>query len=394
MRAILRAVAALALAALLALFACDNPDSAERPGAQRAAADQGGDYRQSRASQLARTQFRIESIVDRTHGGLVAVRYAVPADWRAASSLTWNYSDVSWPVRAAARAEAPDGSAWIEVFPSELFYWSQPLLMPVTVGSRSLGMVYAPNIGAVEAMARYVIVRYRGNAQNLQFVGWRPVPNLAQALGKPPKPGDSIAVRVRYQLGGEPVDEEFYGLLGAVNPIPYTGPQGTTYEIHRELVFVHSMGAKGGKLESLYPLLGFVAASFQVDPVWERMAQQVNRQLQVQFNQYIARGYAQINAARQLSRAITANNEAISAMVDEQYRVRSASQDRIHDNFKQYIRGTERVHDPVRGGTSEQPNAYRYHWTDALGTVQHSDNPNYNPNIGSTTTWQPMEPVR
>jgi hypothetical protein len=99
------------------------------------------------------------------------------------------------------------------------------------------------------------------------------------------------------------------------------------------------------------------------------------------------RGYAQSQAARQISRAIMANNEATSAMLDKQYRARSAGQDRIHDNFTHYVRGTERVHDPVRGATSEPPSAYRCRWTDALGTVQHSGDPNYNPNIGSTTTW-------
>jgi hypothetical protein len=51
------------------------------------------------------------------------------------------------------------------------------------------------------------------------------------------------------------------------------------------------------------------------------------------------------------------------------------------------------VHDPVRGATSEPPSAYRCRRTDALGTVHRSDDPNYNPNIGSTTTWQRMEPV-
>jgi hypothetical protein len=270
----------------------------------------------------------------------------------------------------------------------------QPILIPVQPGARSLGMIYQPNIGALEAMQRYIVLRYRGgNVQNLQFVGWRPVPNLAQALGKPAKPGDSIAIRIRYQRDGEAVDEEFYGLLGAVNRIPYTGPQGTTYEFHRPLSYVISMGAKSGRLEGLFPLLGFVAASFQVDPAWERLALQVNQQLQAQFNQYIARGYAQIQAAAQLSRTISANNDAWLAVQRAQSAARSASEDRIHDNFVQYIRGTERVQDPIRG-TSEQPSQYRYHWTDAFGTVQHSDDPNYNPNIGSTTAWRKMEPLR
>lgn len=379
---------ALGIFVALAWLACDvtGPAAGQSTGAA------GGD-KQTLVSQLAQTRFRTETIADTTHGGVVAVRYAVPQDWRAAGSLTWTYSDVSWPVRVGARAEAPDGSAWIEAYPSELFYWMHPVLMPVQPGSKSLGMIYQPNVGALEAMQRYVVMRYRGNVQNLQFVGWRPVPNLAQALGKPAKAGDSIAIRIRYQRQGEAFDEEFYGLLGAGNRVPYTGPQGTTYEFHRPLTYVLSMGARAGKLESFFPVLGFVAASFEIDPVWERLSQQVNQQLQAQFNQYIARGYAQIQAAAQLSRTISANNDAWLAAQRQQSAARGASEDRIHDNFVQYIRGTERVHDPNRG-MSEQPSQYRYHWTDAFGTVQHSDDPNYNPNIGSTTTWRKMEPVR
>ncbi len=341
----------------------------------------------------ARVRFRTETIVDRAHGGVVAVRYVVPQDWRAAGTVTWAYSDVSAPVRLAARAEAPDGSAWLEAYPSELFYWVQPILMPMQPGARNLGMIYQPNVGAVEAMQRFIVLRYRGAMQNLQFIGWRPIPNLAQALGKPAVPGESIAIRIRYQRGSEVVDEEFYGLLSAMNRVPYTGPQGTTYEFHRQLSYVISMGAKAGRLESVFGLLGFIAASFQVDPVWQGLAQQLNQQIQLQFNQYIARGYAQIQAAAQLSRTISANNDAFLAAQREQSATRAASEDRIHDNFIQYLRGTERVVDPGRG-TSEQPSQYRYHWTDAFGSVRHTDDPNYDPNLGSTTAWRKMEPLR
>ncbi len=389
MRCIRHLSFALGIVVVLALVGGDQAGPASEPTKQRAA----NDHQQPTASPFAQTRFRTEAIVDTKHGNVVAFRFAVPQNWRVASNLTWTYTDVSAPMRVAARAEAPDGSAWIEAYPSESFYWMHPILVPVQLGARKLGMIYHPNIGPLEAMQRYVVMRYRGNVQALQFVGWRPVPNLVQALGKPAMPGDAVAIRIRYQHNGQTVDEEFYGLLGAGNRVPYTGPQGTTYEFHRQLVYVISMGGKGGRLEDFFPLLSFIAASFQVDPVWQGLARQVNQQLQAQFDQYIARGYAQIRAAAQLSRTISANNDAWLAAQRQQSAARNASEDRIHDNFIQYIRGTERVQDPHRG-TSEQPSQYRYHWTDTFGTVQHSNDPNYNPNIGSTTNWQRMERVR
>jgi hypothetical protein len=388
---------AFGILAAVSLIASDESHSA-RPATQGTADTRvqqrtAGAPAQQRAEQIARTRFRSETIVDTQHGGLVAMRYSVPEDWRATSSLTWTYSDFSLPVRIGARAEASDGSAWVEIFPSEVFFWLQPALAPVPYGQYSLGLIHWPDIGAVDALQRFVVLRYRGQMQNLRLVGWRPVPDLARALGEPAQAGESIAIRIAYQLDGQPVDEEFYALLGEGNRVPYHGPYGTTYEFHRPLTYVHSIGAKGGTLESRYPLLGFIAASFETDPVWRRHAQQVVKQLAQQFNQFIAQGYARIQAAARLSNAVTVHSEAISAMMREQHVTASASQDRIHDNFTQYIRGTDRVRDP-RGGTSEQPAQYRYHWADALGAVQHSDDPNYDPNVGSTTTWQPMVPLR
>ena len=68
-------------------------------------------------------QFRVHPIVDQQQGGLVLATITVPQSWKVASRVEWNYQDVSHPVRAMARAEAPDGSAWVEYFPIEIFYW-------------------------------------------------------------------------------------------------------------------------------------------------------------------------------------------------------------------------------------------------------------------------------
>ena len=55
---------------------------------------------------------------------------------------------MSVPVRTAARIESPDGSAWVEFFPMEVFYWLEPerFRSQTPVGSRSLGMIYLPGV--------------------------------------------------------------------------------------------------------------------------------------------------------------------------------------------------------------------------------------------------------
>jgi len=61
---------------------------------------------------------RTHRIVDEQQGGLVLGTITVPARWNVKSRVVWTYADVSHPVRATLRAEAPDGSAWVEFFGS------------------------------------------------------------------------------------------------------------------------------------------------------------------------------------------------------------------------------------------------------------------------------------
>jgi len=178
--------------------------------------------------------------------------------------------------------------------------------------------------------------------------------------------GNGVCLRIRYQSGKDTVDEEFYGFMSEVVSIPYTGPQGTTYEYHRYLSLVHSMGAKNKTLESMRPVLGLVASSFQTDKIWLQHYQAVIKQWNYAYQQNLALGYAQIEAAGQLSHAISANNDAmIQAMDQQRAQANTASaraDDRAYkaiDNYDQYIRGTEKVEDAY-GQVSEQPNQYNY----------------------------------
>src|SRR5215475_11935741 len=75
----------------------------------------------------AQMKFHREPVIDKQQGGLVVSTIAVPDGWKMTSNVVWNYKDVSHPVRAGGRVEAPDGSAWVEFFPVEIFYWLEPV---------------------------------------------------------------------------------------------------------------------------------------------------------------------------------------------------------------------------------------------------------------------------
>ena len=66
--------------------------------------------------------------------------------------------------------------------------------------------------------------------------------------------------------------------------------------------------------------------------------------------------------------------------------------DKSHENFSQYMRGTEKMQDPY-WGESDQSYDYQYHWTDGYGSYKHSNDLGDNPNIGATQNWTLMQPV-
>ncbi len=349
-------------------------------------------------------QVERQPIVDRRQGGMVVSTVAVPKGWKLTSDVQWRYQDVSWPVRIHARVESPDGSAWVEFFPAEFLYWLEPGRDPLPVGARALGMTHAPGFGIDAAMKSFVIRPNRGRAPGLRIVSSRTIHGLAEAFHQKSSPGDERAYRLTYQLRGKPVEEDLFGMLGAPARIPYTGPQGTTYEVHRGLYYVHSMGAMNGQLASVRPLLAFIAGSVTVDPAWQKRREQVVAQLAEQFNRALQAGYAQIAAAGAASKAISAQNDAMLSSMSSQRQVQAQREavkratanasPRGGDEFDGYIRGTTKMKDPYWGESEQSSNA-SYHWTDGQGTYRSSNDPSFDPNVGAGggANWQRMEPA-
>jgi len=211
-------------------------------------------------------------------------------------------------------------------------------------------------------------------------------------------------MRVRYQLDGAPVDEEFYGFMGDVVTLSSTGAAGLIHEYHRSLFMVHSLGARNGKLEAQRPLLGAITTSIEPNPAWQKRLAEVQKMQMDFWNRRMAANYAQIRAAGERSRAISAQNDAFIRNIDAglaaNQRARASAGSargsdpvtRGADGFDEYIRGTEHVQDHY-GVVSEQPNSYNYHWADGFGQFVHTDDPNLDPNRYLTGNYQKMTPA-
>ena len=351
-------------------------------------------------------KFRPYDVIDTRQNGMVISRLAVPQGWKASGRAVWNYNDFYMPVHTYARVESPDGGTWIEFFPAEFFLWLDPAHDRSPTGSAGIGGIHHPNITLPQALAQYVIARNRSHARNLKILGYRPVKDLPKAFpkvfAKGAPQGEGLCMRVRYDLEGAPVDEEFYGFMTRE-----TIPSGRITEYHRVLLMVHSMGAKSGKLESSRKLLGFIATSLEPNPAWQARFAEVKKMQGEYYQRAMARNYAGIKAAGERSRALTAQSNQFLAQIDRNLAQSRAQQNarssfssssnedfyKRADDFDQNIRGTEHMQDQY-GQVSDQYTDYNYHWTDGFGRYVHTDDPNFDPNKYLTGDYQKMTPTR
>jgi hypothetical protein len=351
--------------------------------------------------------FTTYEVPDPNFGGIRVASISIPAGWRTSSQVQWDFTSANYPVRVHVRVQSPDGKMWIDLLPMDAVYWMDFLARPIPFGQRSYGAVYAPNASIEQAMQHLIVLPARGQMPGFQITAKRPVDvaRLGQAFNYQNLRGEAMSMRVRYTLNGAPAEEDFFTFYTAVQTIPYTGPQGTTHEFHRMLLLSHAVGATDGLLASVYPLLGTVAASIRFDENYQRHIQAVQGFIIAQYDAYLQRGYDSIYAAGQLSRTISANNDALLSSMQQQRaaqtradaarRAAAGGGTSPNDAFSQYIRGTTRMNDPY-WGTSERDSNYSYHWTDGQGNYRASNDAGFNPNIGAGggPNWQRMEPAR
>ena len=92
----------------------------------------------------------------------------------------------------------------------------------------------------------------------------------------------------------------------------------------------------------------------------------------------------------QLSRYVSQTSNQISDMIMDSYNQRQATMDRLADSFSQAIRGVDEYRNPFEDRPVELPGGYNHAWANALGEYIVTDDPNFNPNLGSNSNWEPL----
>ena len=325
--------------------------------------------------------------------GIEAFSVLIPADWQFSGGINWLLDNPGMPATARFRVTAPDGSGEFEVFPNQPFFWSnnQMLLSTFPIGSRCFGNEVHPPLGPLPALKEIVIPRFRGNVRDLRIVSEENLPDLVKELGaggdllgggldlRRRGPGPRRVHPIRNAGGGG------YLRGGGVGTVPHPGH--VRHHHQHQLVCGLYLLLQGPERNDRFPsprTLQTIARSFRINPRWlSKYNQLVEQLIQAQIRQ--------IHNVGELSRIIARTSDEISDMSMQAYNQRQAVNDRIADNFSRYVRGVDAYYDPVAEKQVDLPSGYDNAWTNSLGEYILSEDPSYNPNIGSNLNWEPMK---
>jgi hypothetical protein len=270
------------------------------------------------------------------------------------------------------------------------------------------GATASPPLPTTDAITKFLLPRHRGSLPDMRVVGQFVPQMLSQYMQSLPRgiKAEPGGVRIEYTVSGRPFEEEICA-IGLRWDTSDVGPMGVVVQHNWQLHMPFGMRAAKGTLEAKRALFARILGSARVNPQWVTLSGQVQQQLQQTFNAWIQQGYDAINAAGAASRQISANNDAMLAGMQAQREQQNAAwqqqraQQRAqtaadeyssHDAFSDYMRSQNTYEDPY-WGTSKHSNEFEYVWTDGAGNYKFSNEAGYDPNVGSTQSWQIMRRV-
>ncbi|MBI4845600.1 MAG: hypothetical protein HY810_03885 [Candidatus Omnitrophica bacterium] len=336
-------------------------------------------------------QFTDFKHIDTGGTGIETFHMLIPKDWQFSGGVRWILNNPGMPAVISFKLKNPGGIEELEVFPNQPFFWTnnQMVLSMFPVGAYYFGSEVAPPVSALEALERITIPRFRSDVSNIRVIKKEPLPELAQILNKQAiqQPGinysaEGAKIRVEYVKDGREIEEEIFAVVEAVS-FSMQSMMGVVTNINWTVDYVFSFKAEKGRLDSHYKTFQTIVHSFTLNPQWFNKYNQVVEYL-------VQRQIQQINNIGQLSKIISQTHNEISDMIMDSYNYRQKVNDRIADNFSKSIRGVEGYYDPGQDKAVELPNGYRDAWSNKLGEYILSDDPNFNPNVNSATTWEKM----
>jgi hypothetical protein len=357
-----------------------------------------------------REKFKERVITDTEHGGMRAATIHLPEKWHFESKIEWHYGWVEYPVSFSSHAENPDNAeAYFDYpllrfdhteVPAQFRQYDKGRERP---GERlPTGAFSSTPRPPMQALAMF-IQKIRPNVANLKWLGQQDLPDLAKVLHLDTLPNQhGVAIKVGYDLDGQPVEEAFYGVYYLTQGANSGVNAGMIKQTNWGLQALQSFRAPAGTLDSRMPMFCVIAKSFYVNPEWVRLSKAITDKMLTDFNQKLKEGYDQLRAAQAIVAQTMKDQAAFQANFDKQeaaFRssggvddnyLRDGGARSAADHWSDMIRGVDTLNDP-NGGTTQLSNLGQYHFTDGFGNYRTADDPNYTPEkAGEVGTWSQM----
>lgn len=345
-----------------------------------------------RAEGAGPMRLKMFSCMDTQGIGCEAFRLLIPRDWEFSGGVHWRLDNPAMPAVIAFQVRNPQGAEAFEVFPTLSFYWTNNpmVLMNFPLGSMYLGNEVRPPAAALQVLQEVVVPRYRGQAPGLRIVQQEHLPELPAQLqmvnpaaSAGPASADGAKIRLQYQSDAQTVEEEIFGVV-QVNRMVVPVLMGMMENIFWVADFLFAFRAPLGQLEAHSDLFQAMVRSVRLNPQWYSRYMQVSQYL-------VQNQIQQIQHLGQLSWIISQTSDQISDMIMDSYYQRQQTMDRLSTSFSQAVRGVDGYYDPVGQAEVELPGGYERAWTNGLGEYILTNDPNFDPNLGSTVDWQPLQ---
>lgn len=315
-----------------------------------------------------------------------AVTFLKPKGWKVEGSVRW-YPNLWNQACVEVKVSNPDNLEQLETFPWACCSWFTNPVIPMKRGTNYMGTFLEPPCEDPREYVRQYAIPLLRKGTDATIVSYQEMPEVAKSLvalndGARVRSGRT---RIEYRVNGQLVQEDIYVSLYMVRM--NLGVNGGESILWGPAWPPYAIRAPKGQLDAVTPLLLATVNSGQVNPYWFGEYNYV-------CDLFRKRHSDAIRQAKETSDHITRNNEEIRQMFRDSYEKRQASMDRINQNFSDYIRGVTRYHSPHSTYPVQLPSGYSYAWAGSNGTYIMSNNAGFDPNVGSTQTFQQMKQAR
>ncbi|MEW6419400.1 MAG: hypothetical protein AB1480_15015 [Nitrospirota bacterium] len=326
--------------------------------------------------------------------GMEAFRLLIPKGWRAEGKIIWS-SNPALPAQAGFRFYNPKSTEELNLFPTQSYFWTnnQIFLRTNPPGTFRFGTLVMSPIDLNTAFTKVIIPKARARVTDLRIINKKEVSELAKLATGASTPGvhssaEAGKIRIQYTENGRQMEEEMYAAVSQfITELPGSFFTRGYFINYWYIDYVFSLRAEKGKLDSHSKVFQTMVYSLRANPRWFAKVANVKEMMAQQI----------IRGIRPVGRIGEMVARAGSEMREDQMRSweqRQQAQDRIAQNFSDYIRGVDRFYDPLAGKEVELPSGYGRAWANNLGEYIVTDSPSYNPNIGSNLHWEELNSAK